>query len=503
MTTSLQASQTCTIGGRPYLITGSSIEVALNQTPRIRFAIERDANSASLVPSFGEEVIITQVADVTQVFRGTVISVRPERGTNFTRYAIDAEGLAGLANHKRILNAYTSQDAQSFVRTAWNFYGPGVAYQDDVVSDPVEIQEYSSAYDSLMDLVNFASNTTGWAWFCQANTFRFFNPLNFPVSGTLTNMDFGAGTLRVSLDGASVFNVGRQQAYEYVTANFTEPMIPEEIRKRAFDTIQVIYCATRFKGPTSLAGLPFDQWEFVSGRVIRGVPAQGPNNPPLSEIEVGWSLEDQVVTTDIQLRAPPNTTIALVMPIQIEATFRRLVWLEVRDAGSIAAVGVREAPVLPNDGGVDVPEGLRRLTSYISQRSRPVVELSGTIMTTNINPGERRSVDIDELGVDQDFIVESVRRTFSRDGLQVDVVMRGVMESGARPARMRPDIGPEIFKRLEKIEGAGLNPASPAGAVWIGTTPIQGETRFEGSFEWYGEFEIEPLLVGITIEEDF
>lgn len=494
--------QSCTIGGVSYLVANSSVDISLNATMRMSFYIDLDVNSGRPMPTLGQIVSLSQTGTggTVQTFEAIVNSVQIERAGNYTRWRVDALGLSEILAHRRILSAWGRTNAKDLLSSAWFATGPHLGMDLSMgVGLSGEIEEYSSAYDSLLDLATFAANSTGWVWLCYDDQFRFFDPLAEIHPSAIERAQFAKGSLSLTLDGSAVFNVARQQAWEYTTVTFDQPIIPEDVRRRAFDTIQVVYCATRFTGPSNLNGTPFEAWEFVSGEVQQGTPV--PENTPLGEIEVGWSDEELSVSTSVPLLAPPNSTLAFTMPLRIQATFRRLVWTEARHEESIDLYGVREAPVLPNDGGVDVPESLRRLQEFLLQRAYPPVSVSGAYLRTDILPGELREVVMPELGISRQCVVESVKRTYTKQGLSVDVSMRSITPAGVLAARPKPDPLPEAFKRIEKLERSPLNPASATGALWIGKAPISRVLAFQGGIEWEGEFEIAAGGSGITVEE--
>lgn len=504
-------SQTCTIAGRAYRVHGSSVEYSLNSVPRIQFAVDADANTLEPIPRFGEEVVLTQIGDGAQVFRGTIVDLAPIRGSNFTQYLVGAEGLTGLAAYRRFLDIVPAGSASSVISAIWNLYGPPtVNFLYDPSTDDLGLGEYASTYGSVSDFLNFVTNSTALAWRDEGNVIRVLDPESQPLGAEITQRDFAKGSLRANYSGASVFNLARTQAWEFTTVQFNNPMMPEDVRRRAWDTVQVLYCATRFKGPPTIAGLSYDQWEFVNGRVVRGRVAE--SNTPLSQIEVSFDEGEKAVTTSLGLLASPGEgVIGFTSSVLVEGIFRRPVWVEAGRQDSITRYGLRESPVLPNGGDMDVSQELDHLENFLNLVSHPPLEVSGEYLRTDIRPGERRRLDLPDLGVSGTFVVERVRRTHGGNMLQVEAVFRELVAIAGgrevRPLSSKPDPLPEVLKRLERLEGTRLDVTSHLGTVWLPGGeqggPIGSLARFEGGVGWSGEFEAEMIVGSLLLREDF
>lgn len=404
------------------------------------------------------------------------------------------------------------------------------------------IEEYASPYASVLDFLNFMTTTTGLVWVDEGEFIRIIDPSKKTEIGDVVQKDFIAGSLRASRSGANVFNVARMQAYEYATVSFNEPISvrlnsPESstpsqplsaLVTPGIDTSP--FCVSTFSGPSSINGLSYEMWDFVSGRVASGLVAEEPDFPS-SLLEVKYDEQDRLVTTSrplmrpikiagIWIRPPSSVREAIfTSKIDIQVTFRRLTWIEVTNRPSIEAFGVREAPVLVNSGELDVVQGLEALNQFLSLRAFPPTDISGELLRADIHPGEIYDLDLPDLGITGNAIVERVWRTYSNGHFRIEATFRKMELSSIaaplssstsipiRPLNAKPDPLPELMKRLENIENARMDPRGFTGAQWLpgGTQggPIRSNAIFSGGYLWEGEFEVELLSEGLTMRENF
>ena len=123
MTISL-VTQRVWINGTEVWVHDTAIEEALGEAERISFVFDADANPGIPLPEENDSIVVEQVCDGTQTYRGTVETVHLERGENYTRCVVEARGLAGRAMGKRFLSSWEAPiSASTLVREAWEQYG--------------------------------------------------------------------------------------------------------------------------------------------------------------------------------------------------------------------------------------------------------------------------------------------------------------------------------------------------------------------------------------------
>lgn len=501
-------SQTVTIDGRTFKVYGSSIDLRLSSIPRISFTFDVDANAALPFVSIGEPIVLNQTCDGTQTFSGLVSSVKAQRGNNFTRFIIEAFGVADGAKFQRHYTTFPRQNSAALLSAVWSSLGISVVSAPDAPT----VEEYGAIYDSTFDVTSYVVNSTGWQWTLENNTFNFFNPVDKPVSKYITMSDFEKGTLSTNHSADSLFNIARMQAYEYREIDFTDPNVyeaPTAIRYRAgggvgpITTIIPVYCTRDFSRPrvsrwgrNRVDNMPLSDWEFVDAVPVRFWPPVS-NTITAEDIEFSFDPDTGLLTTNVDLVA----AISL-----FKASFRRLVWIETRRQDSIDVYGPREAPTLSSNTGIGIDEGLQLLGEYLDQRAAPTLIVTGNYLYSNLSCGERVTLTLPELNASGDYIVTAVKRSINGDDLQMNVEFRKVAPaSSGRPSRIaakaNPDIAPEIFKRLGRLETAKVDPRSNMGQILVERGPIMGRAKFGASIEINGNFTYQTLTEGIGFDE--
>lgn len=503
-------SQTVTIDGNTFKVYGSSIDLRLSSIPRISFTFDVDANAALPFVSIGEPIVLNQTCDGVQTFSGRVSSVKAQRGNNFTRFIIEAFGIADAAKFRRHYLTFPRQNSVDLLNSVWGPVGVSVV----AASGAPMVEEYGATYDSTFDVTNYIVNSTGWHWTLDNYTLNFFDPTENAVSKSIVMSDFEKGTLSTNHSSDALFNIARMQAYEYRTVDFTDPNVYEilpTIRYRAgtgvgapWVTIRPTYCTRDFSRPRNtlwgrnrVDDMPLSDWEFVDAEALRFVPAEGWGTVTADEVEFTFDSDTGILTTNIDMLA----AISL-----FKATFRRLVWIEVQRQESIDAYGVREAPTLTSNTGMGIDEGLQLLGEYLDQRAAPTLVVTGNYLYSNLSCGERVTLTLPELNASGDYIVTAVKRSISGDDLQLNAEFRKIAPaSSGRPARIaakaNPDMAPEIFKRLNRLETAKVDPRSNMGQILVERGPIQGKATFGAAIEINGGFTYQTLTEGIGFDE--
>lgn len=466
--------QSCLVNGDTYRVANSAVSLGLDTISRIQFIAEVDANQEVNGILEGDIVTLTQVADGTQIFQGIVTSVTTERGTNFTRWAVDAKDRAEILSFIRFVGIFGPQTAESMIEAAFAEHGPEFMELDIQAGSPV-IDEYTSTFNSLADLVNYAAKSTGWSWTCYNGVLRFFDPLSNVVAGVSRQRDFERGTLAATRTMDNVVNVARQPAFIYNRVDFSRFVGTSQSASMGRWSTSAP-CTKRlgtFIRNIFPVGTRPEDWEFV------GVD--------ISSITLAQEYEGDPEFTFDGTNLVSNVNLAKVGIPRVTGIWRRPVWAEARKQDSITEYGQRDAPVLSDEGGMSLDEALRRLSDYLDARAYPPLTLTGNYLHTDIHPGEVRRFTLPDLNLDQSMLVESVARAMSQDDLAVRITCRSItsLPSGnRRAANPTPDPLPEVFRRLENLETTPLNPNMPVGAIWIDERPVSRTGEFFGSWIW-------------------
>lgn len=525
-------SQQVIISGETYQVHSASIETSINSIQRIRFAVDFDANSGASPIGINQALEFRQNCDTLEIFRGIISKVSTERGVNYTRLRVEALGFAELAARRRVYGVIGPGPAHQLIQQLWSQFVPEVAL--DLPPSSPNVEEIAPIYETVFEVTSAILSAAGLSWTLKDGVLRVFNPTTRPLSPQIVQTNFEAGTLIAEDDTTALYNAARMQAYRYITIDFTTPFIasrpgdqnptgrnfllvransgfgapliqipigPQSQNVNGFPNActRLFTRGQGFNAGSLVEGIPLSEWEFVSAVALRGGIVSGQRINRLEDIEFNYREQEGLLETSVNMR--PFLSL-------FRATFRRLVWVERLRPDSILAYGVREAPTLPTREGTPVNEAIAELDNFLDQRSEPALNITGSFLRSDIEPGERRFVSLPDLGVSGEFVVVSVRKTTSGDDLQTMITLSRISTPGAgRPARFAmPRIEtpplPEILRRITRVEARGADPGSLIGSALVSQGPIRASASFGGERAWSGEFVVQVIGAGIYLSED-
>ena len=427
------------------------------------FVVENDPAGQATFDAcvLGERIVVSQVgASATVTFRGDIVSVRDERGENWTQRKVKAYSDEARAKWTRFQAQWDNERADTIVSQAWSAYGAGVAPGGVSIASNAQRLDLTSSFDSLFDLMETVCQRTAWAWRIDAATgvMEFFDPLgrNSP-SWSQTGAEIEGGTLIVSRDSEQVVNVARTPVWLYRRRNKTvhaelEDCIPEV---RATDIL-----APR-------------QWDEVSEvEIIQDFAKKGIDRT--AELtEDGWLRFDPPLDPLAQAPADEQNQ-GFTYTIEVELTWKRQVWLVAEAPDSIAEYGRREGQPINDDGGQTEDEGLQRLTEYLARNAYPTLTVKGGALEIGYAPDTICNVSLNDPPLAAPLYVTSVRHTTGDNDLDVQIDLASpdtVLDdgSGQRPVTRELDVIDELHRRIIQLE---RRDAHPLGVLGITTSEI-------------------------------
>ena len=449
-------TQTVTIDGLAALVHDLSIKVSSSQrVASIDFVIEHlevtGQSFAYSAAAIGAIVIVQQtVGATTESWTATVVDVNEKRTSDYSFKRLQCRSLEYDASGTRFLDLWEKAEASTLVMEAWQRHAANnLALQfvslAGVDTNTTIIEEYSSEFGSLYDLMEEVCLLTGWAWKLRDGTLYFFDPLlnlGPDIDQSALRIERDTIDLKVSLQG--VYNVYRMQAWQYTTLSIGRTFEPGDC----------------------VDGFQFDP------ALLQGVEVVG--TPPIKQQQ--WKDEGlKVDTVDgdgiLRLNKSVVATQSLQGPLTIDLTVRRLVWVERLDEISILQYGRRDAPPLSDNGGMNIAAATQFLDTMLGYRATPAADLTLSVLGVGWQPDMVIDVFLDDPVFSAALYITDVTRTTDGSDLFVSITLTSPSEViegeqvqvGARRSRSRVDPAYEIGRRLERLERKVAHPAQPLG----------------------------------------
>ena len=381
--------QTVTINGTPALIRDCSVSRSFSQrVGRVTLTVERDVAPAVFdALALGQAVQVTRTdGTTTETTDAIVYQIEEARPGGAPIRTVTCRTQEVLAQHIRFLGDWQDMPAGDVVAHLVTEYGAEVGLSVGTIADAGRtVAEVTSRYDSLYDCLEQVSQQTGLVWEVVGGAVNLFDP-ETRTSPAIDAGSFIDGSLSVRRDLDGVVNVARMQAWQYVDIDicgepcFTFRNLSEE--------------------------LPGYGWELAGE--IEESPLFFPSqfNVDAEAKRAEWSQSS--------------------WPFYARFKMRQLVWVEMWDAGSIAAYGRIDAPPLWHDGGTNVDAAVETLAEYLRKKSRPYAVVGCQPQADGdgglgFSPDSQVALSLSAYGVDVDSYVTDVTTTFGRDGLTVRV----------------------------------------------------------------------------------
>ena len=484
-------SQQVVVDNRLVRVHDLSIKMSSSQrVTSIDFVVEQleiegqaAAYDASVV---GAEVVVLQaVGDDVETWYSTVVDVNEKRTSDYSFKRLQCRSLEQSAINTRFLDLWRKEEASTVVLEAWQRHAGSNSDFDSLSLSGIDvnttrIEEYSSEFGSLYELMEEICLLTGWAWSLIGTTLYFFDPLtNVGPDITQSDQRIERDTIDLKVSFQGVFNVYRMQAWQYNTLSI---------------------------GNTFVAGDCVDGFQF-NPDLIQGVEVVG--IPPIKQQK--WTdegLKVDSVNSDgiVRLNKSIGATQSLNGPLTIDLTVRRLVWVERLDETSIIRYGRRDAPPLGDNGGMTIAAATQFLDTMLSYRSVPAADLTLSVLGVGWRPDMVVNVILDDPALSASLYITDVTRTTDGNDLSVVLTLTRpseVLEGPSGPEdsqrrRSRVDPAFEIGRRLERLERKDSHPAQPLGQ----STGIFGV--FGGAYsaiQTSGWEQITTVTIALAIED--
>lgn len=395
-------SQSVVIGGLSIRTRDLSIrESASDRIPVMSFVVEEDAQVAGGYDAVvkGATVTVTQTVGLHVITNlGTVSRITHGRNRNSNFKSVSVVGEEHLATRIRFLDSWVSQTASDIVQDACGKYAP--SFPTNIASNSTVIEEITSSFESLYDLMERVCQLTGWAWKIQSGTIHFFDP-NGAVGPAISQpLGIMANTLSVSESIDGLVNISYMPGYLDTTVGATKSVSAGD-------------CLQEFSSRRAQTMLG-EGWEFDSEIKI-SITGDHEILGLGEDEELNASFNNGMFRLSHQIYANSNTTVHLVVRA------RKLIWTSRRKEESIAVYGERPGAPLPQDGGSSVARAIQVQDNYLDLHAWPVREIS---METSIFGHRHDSVVNVELvspAMSVTMYVAEVNRTTRRNELSVSL----------------------------------------------------------------------------------
>jgi hypothetical protein len=382
-----RVTQTVTIGGSELLVSGCQVSrSASERVGTIDFIVERDVVGSSLYASVIVGAVfnhthaaedgptITETAEAFEVSEVDLAGARIKRVRCRTQEAVMRD--------VRVLKVWENRLASEVAAEIAALH-PNIS-EGSIAETGRKVSRVASRYDSLYDCLEQLRQQTGLSWRVSNNQLNVFDP-NSVTGPQITKIQTMRGTLNVTTNNEMLANVARMQAYESVDINLCEA------------------ACTTFKRLTVTGS----GWE-VFGEVEKS-PLSFPDNFSINP-------EAKTITWD---RSP--------YPFYARFKLRRIVWVQVDNAESIAVYGRREAAPLYHDGGVSIDAAYGILTESLKRTAWPTIEIKGVQPTVFGHDADSRVlVTYPSRGIERYFMVDRVTRTTTKTELTVSLDLKAV-----------------------------------------------------------------------------
>ena len=463
-------TQTVTIDGSPALVHDLSIRASTSQrVVAVDFVVEKlaasgqDAGYSSAV--IGAEVVVTQtVGGDSQTWKATVVDVNEKRSRDYSFKRLQCRSLEYEAGSTRFLDAWEATPASTLVTEAWSRHAAGnLALQGvslaGVDTNDTVVEEYTSKFDSLYDLMEEVCLLTKWSWRLRNGVLYFFNPLlNIGPNIRQSDYQIEADTLDLKQSLQGVYNVYRMQAWSYTTLTI----------------------GRNFEPGDCVDGFLFDP------AILKNVEVVGtPDIKQQQWLDVGLEVGNVSADGIIELNKSVFATESLQGQLTIDLELRRLVWVQRLDEGSILLYGRRDAPPISDNGGMNIKAATQYLDKMLAYRATPAADLTLNVLGVGWTPDMVVYVFLDDPAFSAPLYVTDVQRTTDGNDLSVaitltspsEIVEGAQVQGGVQRSRSGVDPAYEIGRRVERLERRLAHPAQPLGE----TTRVFGV--FKGAFE--------------------
>ena len=495
-------SQAVTIEGFPALVHDLSIDESSDgRVASIDFVLEElqvpGQGNAFDSAWIGNDVTVTQtVGGQSQTWVARIIDVTEKRAGAYTFKRVQCRTLESAASVTRFLASWGNISATALILDAWQTYGiqstelQGLSLAG-VENNPEIIEEYTSKFDSLYDLMEQVCLLTNWAWKIRDGVVYFFDPLT-NAGPAITQGDLKIErdtlTLKQSLEG--VYNVYRMQAWQYKTLTVSKSVEDGDcvdgvlFDPSLFDRYELVDASIKEQGWLD-KGLKVDQVEIEDGiaRFNGSIVANVPDFPPPSFPTYGGD--------------PTTVTVDFVV--------RTLVWVERIDEQSILLYGRRDAAPISDDGGLNVAAATRLLDEMLRYRAYPSYDLSMDVVGVGWEPDQVVNVQLDDPPFSAPLYVTGVKRTTDGSDLSVSISLTSpseIVEGGeappsqARRSRSKIDPAYEIGRRVERLERRIAHPASQLGKNTDLFGVFGGSYSTQDAYGWSAGIITRDLSVG-------
>jgi len=449
-------SQQVVVDNRLVRVHDLSIKMSSSQrVTSIDFVVEQleiegqaAAYDASVV---GAEVVVLQaVGDDVETWYSTVVDVNEKRTSDYSFKRLQCRSLEQSAINTRFLDLWRKEEASTVVLEAWQRHAGSNSDFDSLSLSGIDvnttrIEEYSSEFGSLYELMEEICLLTGWAWSLIGTTLYFFDPLtNIGPDITQSDKRIERDTidLKVSLQG--VFNVYRMQAWQYST----------------------LAIGNTFVAGDCVDGFLFNP-DLIRGVEVVGIPRIQQSKWRDEGLEVNSVEQEGIVTLNKSVTASDD----LRGPLTIDLETRRLVWVERLDEISVIKYGRRDAPPLGDNGGMTIAAATQFLDTMLGYRATPAADLTLSVLGVGWRPDMVVTVTLDDPPLSAALYITDVTRTTDGSDLSVSITLTSPSEviegaqvqAGAKRSRSTLDPAYEIGRRLERLERKVAHPAQALG----------------------------------------
>ena len=409
-------SQTVAINGLSIDVRDMSIKESVDdRTPTIDFVIERDVvgDTAYQLSAIGATVNVIQTVGNTTIQNNAIVTNVQHRrigGGDIKR--VKALGEEWLAAQVRFLDSWEQIGASDLVRAAWGKYAPGFAVNAE--TNNTVIENYSSTYDTLYDLMERVCQVTEWAWSISGGAVFFFDP-GSRTSPSIRQPEHIIGdTLDVTEAGDGVVNISYMPAYEYSAMDASYTGKPGEC-------VQVL----SNKRTQRLAA---QDWEFATDPVVE-VSGQAGTDYEIKGLQEGETLSASFTDGRFRLsrQVAPVTDQGRVT-VRVRGTIRRSVWTTAEHTASLSEFGPRPGQPLQREGAADVATAHQIQRSYLDERAFPLRDVTLETPLFGIVPDSVLDIELSSPALATTLYVTSVRRTTSGTELNVQVQLTELVD---------------------------------------------------------------------------